>query len=490
MPNRIFFVHLWQIIERKIMNIIGRNEEQETLQQYFESDTPEFVAVYGRRRVGKTFLIKEYFRGKFSFYISGIANSNKTEQLENFNSTLTRYGKTQYPIAKNWMESFRQLIHLLEHSKKKGKKVLFFDELPWFDTPRSGFITGLEYFWNTWASSRSDILLIACGSATAWMINKLLKNKGGLHNRVTHRMLIEPFNLAECEAYFNQKKIVLDRKSIVEAYMIFGGIPFYLNMFVKGLSLAQNVDKMCFTKKAELQNEFSILFSSLFKHSENHELVIRALAKKRMGLMREEILQETKLQGGGLSSVLEELEQCNFIRSYNAYEKKTKERLYQLIDFYSLFYLNFMKNNRRTDEHFWTNFIDNAKHRAWSGYAFEQVCMQHAIQIRKKLGISGVVTYSAAWRSKKSEPAAQVDLLIDRNDGVINLCEMKYSENEFIIDKKIDENLRNKRAAFIEETKTKKAVHITMVTTYGVKRNEYWNRIQSEITMNDLFSKL
>ena len=471
------------------MDIVGRNSELQTLQRYFESDKPEFVAVYGRRRVGKTFLIKEYFKKRFSFYISGIANVTKQEQLENFNVTLNNYGRIKYPYAKHWMDAFRQLIHLLENNKKKGKKVIFIDELPWFDTPRSGFVTGLDYFWNTWASAQPEILLIVCGSATSWIINKLFKNRGGLHNRVTHRMLIRPFNLSECEDYFNYKKINLSRKDIVEAYMIFGGIPFYLDMFEKGLSLAQVVDKTCFTRKGELLDEFSILYSSLFKHSENHELVIKALAKKRMGLTRDEIFNETKLQGGGLTTILEELEQCNFIRSYNAFEKKTKERLYQLIDFYSLFYLNFMKNNRRTDEDYWRNLIGSAKHRAWSGYAFEQVCLQHVSQIKKKLGISGVTTYYAAWRSKKSEPAAQVDLLIDRNDGLINLCEMKYSEKEFVIDKKYDEILRNKRGSFFEETKTRKAVHTTMVTTYGVKKNEYWNSIQSEVKMNDLFEK-
>jgi AAA+ ATPase superfamily predicted ATPase len=471
------------------MEIIGRNNEQRALKQYVESDRPEFVAVYGRRRVGKTFLIKEYFNNSFSFYISGLANATKEEQLENFNTALTFYGKMPYQRAGNWMEAFRQLIHLLEYNRKKGKQIVFIDELPWFDTPRSGFITGLEYFWNSWASSRPDILLIVCGSATSWMINKLLKNHGGLHNRVTRRMAIEPFNLAECEAFFRHKKIVLNRKSIIESYMIFGGIPFYLNMFQKEWSLAQNVDRLCFVKNSTLQNEFSILYSSLFKYSENHELVVKSLAKKKMGMTREEIIQETKLQGGGLTTVLEELEQCNFIHSYSAYEKRTKERLYQLIDFYSLFYLNFIKKTKQNNEHFWTNLIDNAKHRAWSGYAFEQVCMQHATQIRQKLGISGVITYSAAWRSKKSEPAAQIDLLIDRNDGIINLCEMKYADNEFVIDKKQDEKLRNKRSAFAGETKTRKAVHITMITTYGVKRNEYWSNIQSEITMNDLFNE-
>ena len=469
------------------MEIIGRYEEQRALQQYVESDKPEFLAVYGRRRVGKTFLIREYFKQNFSFYISGLANATKEEQLENFNAVLSSYSKTPYSGAGNWLGAFRQLIHLLKHSRKKGKKVIFIDEISWFDTPRSGFITGLEYFWNTFASARPDILLIVCGSATSWIVNKILNNRGGLHNRVTRRMSLEPFSLSECEEFLRQKQIVLNRKNIVESYMIFGGIPFYLNMFDKGLSLAQNVDKLCFAKNGTLRNEFSVLFSSLFKNSENYELIVKTLAKKKIGLTREEIIQETKLQGGGLTTILEELEQCSFIRSYYAYEKRTKDRLFQLIDFYSLFYLNFIKNNRQNDENYWTNLTGSAKHRAWSGYAFEQVCMQHAAQIRHKLGISGVVTYSAAWRSKKSEPAAQIDLLIDRNDGIINICEMKYSENEFVIDKKQDENLRNKKAAFREETKTRKAVHITMVTTYGVKRNEYWNNIQSEVRMEDLF---
>jgi AAA+ ATPase superfamily predicted ATPase len=471
------------------MKIIGRQNEKYALQQYVESDKPEFVAVYGRRRVGKTFLIKEFFDNSFSFYISGLANATMEEQLENFNNALISYGKMPYPHARKWMDAFRQLIHLLEHNNKKSKQVIFIDELPWFDTPRSGFVMALEYFWNTWASTRPEILLIACGSATSWMINKLIKNHGGLHNRITHRMVIEPFNLAECEEFFQHNKIVLNRKSIIESYMIFGGIPFYLNLFEKGFSLAQNINKLCFKNNGVLQDEFSILYSSLFKHSENHELIIKTLAKRKKGMKREEIIQETQLQGGGLTTILEELEQCHFIRSYSAYDKTTKERLYQLIDFYSLFYFTFIKNTKQNDEFLWTNLIDNARYRAWSGYAFEQVCMQHVTQIRQKLGILGVITYSASWRSKKSEPAAQIDLLIDRNDGIINLCEMKFSENEFIIDKKQDQNLRNKKSVFKQETKTRKSIHLTMVTTYGVKHNEYWGNIQSEVMMDDLFWK-
>jgi AAA+ ATPase superfamily predicted ATPase len=256
------------------MKIVGRYEEQESLQQYVDSEKPEFVAVYGRRRVGKTFLIKEFFNQTFTFYITGLANADKEEQIENFNATLNFYGKMPYPPVKTWMESFRQLIHILEHSQKKGKKVIFIDELPWFDTPRSGFITALEFFWNSWASTRPDILLIVCGSATSWMINKLIKNRGGLHNRVTRRMQVAPFTLKECEEFFRYRKITIYKRSIVGCYMILGGIPFYLDMMEKGLSLTQNIDNLCFSGKGALWDEFTSLYASLFKQAGNHIKVV------------------------------------------------------------------------------------------------------------------------------------------------------------------------------------------------------------------------
>ena len=468
--------------------IIGREREQYLLSQYVESEKPEFIAIFGRRRVGKTFLIKEYFNYKFAFYFSGVENTDKLQQLENFNTALRKYGNEYYPTADSWFRAFEQLIQMLEKTKKTGKRVIFIDELPWLDTPRSGFIQALEYFWNTYASEKSDIMLIVCGSATSWMLNKLIKNRGGLHNRVTRQIFIEPFTLKECEEFLKQKKIILNRHQIIESYMIIGGIPYYLEQFEKSFSLPQNIDNLFFKSKGILRFEFERLFSSLFKRSERYIQIIEILAKKRQGLIRDEIVTASGLSDGGtLTKILEELEQCGFIRSYYAYGKLTKERLYQLVDFYSLFYLNFIKNNRHNDENFWTNLIDNAKHRAWSGYAFEQVCMQHIKQIRHKLGISGVVTYTASWRSKKSEPAAQIDLVIERNDKVINLCEIKYANEEFTIDKNLDDNLRHKRGAFKYETKTRKAVHQTMITTYGIKHNMYWNNIQSEVVANDLF---
>ena len=471
------------------MKIIGRYKEQTDFQGFMETEQPEFVVVYGRRRVGKTFLIKEFFNQKFAFYTTGLANADKQEQLNNFNVSLGHYAKIPYPRVSSWMEAFRQLIHLLKNSKQRGKKVVFIDEMPWLDTPKSGFLTGLEYFWNSWASARPDILLIVCGSATSWITNKLLKNKGGLYNRITRRMFIAPFSLKECEAYFADKKMGYTQRDIVESYMAFGGIPFYLNLFKKGKSVAQNIDLMCFDENAPLKNEFDLLFSSLFKRPQLYMKIIDFLVKKKKGQTREDIVEYTGNNGGGLTTTLEELELCGFIKSYFAYNKKNKNKIFQVIDPFVLFHYSFIKNHNNNDANFWLNQIASAKYRNWTGHAFESVCLSHIAQIKAKLGIAAVSTNIANWRSKNAENGAEIDLLLDRRDHIVNICEIKYAENEFTIDKTYSNILLNKRAAFIEETKNRKAIHLTMITTYGVKHNEYFGNIQSEVTMNDLFEK-
>lgn len=472
------------------MKIVGREKEQAILRRQVQSDKPEFVAVYGRRRVGKTFLIKEYFSNSFTFYLTGLANVDTQKQLLNFNASLNQYGKVEYPVAETWLEAFRQLAHLLQQSSQKGKKVVFLDELPWLDTPRSGFVSALEHFWNGWASARPDVLLIGCGSATSWMINKLIKNHGGLHNRVTQQLYIEPFTLGECEEFYAHNKIVLGRQQIVESYMMLGGIPYYLSLIDKSLSLAQNIDELCFAGTGTLWEEFSNLYASLFRHSEHHVKVVEALGKKSKGLTRAEIIAGAKLPDGGtLSKTLEELEQCGFIRKYRSFDKKSKYTLYRLVDFYTLFYLNVIRRHRNSSRNLWPSTGGQARQIAWSGYAFEMVCLAHVEQIKHTLGISGVLTSVASWRSSGAEPRAQVDLLIERNDHIVNLCEIKYANTEFVIDRKYDEVLRNKREAFIRETKTRKTVHLTMITTYGVKQNEYSGLVQSEVTMDDLFTK-
>jgi AAA+ ATPase superfamily predicted ATPase len=471
------------------MKIIGRKKEQADFATFFELQQPEFVAVYGRRRVGKTFLIKEFFNREFAFYVTGLANAGKREQLNNFNVSLGHYAGVPYPQASSWLDAFRQLIHLLENYSKGKKKVVFIDEMPWLDTAKSGFLTALEFFWNSWASSRPDMLLIVCGSASSWIINKLLRNKGGLHNRVTRRMQISPFTLKECEDYFAEKKMGYTKREIVETYMTFGGIPFYLNMFKKGKSVAQNIDLLCFDENAPLKNEFDILFSSLFKRPQNYIQVVNFLAKKKKGQTREDIANHVGNNGGGVTTVLEELEQCGFIKSYYAYNKKTKDKLFQLIDPFILFHYSFIKENSNTDSNYWLNMLGSAAYRNWAGHSFESVCLSHIKQIKAALGIAAVSANIANWRSKNAETGAEIDLLIDRRDNIINICEIKYSEKEFTINKSYSDSLRNKKATFAEETKTRKALHLTMITTCGVKHNEYWNNIQSEVTMDELFEK-
>ena len=470
--------------------IIGRKEEQQILHSAVQSENSEFVAVYGRRRVGKTYLIRETFGYKFTFQHTGLAKGNTKEQLFSFAISLRDAGYDDCPIPKSWLEAFSLLSTYLKNSTDE-KKIVFLDELPWMDTPRSNFISAFEHFWNGWASARKDIVLIICGSATSWIINKVINDHGGLHNRVTKQIALQPFTLKECEMFAQSKGLEMSRYQLAECYMVFGGIPYYWSLLEKGLSLAQNIDKIIFAKNGKLSNEFDQLYASLFKSPEQYIDIVTALGKKKAGMTREEIIAATdKYSNGALSKVLDELEYCGFIRKYNGFDKKSKQAIYQLIDNYTLFYFKFIQQNENNDEHFWSASIDSAMHRAWSGLAFERLCMAHTQQIKAALGIAGVLSNVYSWRKEADETSdgAQIDLLIDRKDQVINLCEMKYSLSEYIIDAEYEQKLRNKKSVFIDTTNTRKAVHLTMVTTFGIKANAHSGIVQNEITLEDLFS--
>ena len=467
--------------------IIGRGREIAILNEKLASNKSEFVALYGRRRVGKTYLVRNVFEGKFTFRLTGLAQASLAEQLINFNEALQEQYKGTFKRAANWMEAFQQIRKVIEKSKQK-KKIIFIDELPWFDTPHSRFIPALEHFWNSWASGRKDILLVVCGSAASWMINTLINNKRGLHNRITQRVKIEPFTLKECEELLKHKKIKLDHYQLIQLYMALGGIPFYWEAVQKGLSAPQNINKLCFESNGLLIHEFSNLFKSLFARSERHEAIVAALAKKSKGLTREEISIESKLaNGGGFTRLLSELEESGFIRRYVPFGKKFRNSLYQLADFFSLFHIKFIKGQKDFDRNHWLKMMDHPKYRSWSGYAFEQVCLAHIPQIKKALGISGVGTKTSSWRSAQSADGAQIDLVIDRRDGVVNLCEMKFSVNPFAIYKKYDGELRNKTEAFRMETGTKKALFLTMITTFGLTETLYSGNIPNDLNMGVLF---
>jgi AAA+ ATPase superfamily predicted ATPase len=475
-----------------VMNkIVGRKKEIETLKRIVNSGEPEFVVVYGRRRIGKTFLIKEFFNNKFTFYFSGSENATMKIQLENFKIAFQNYFNTEISTPKSWTIAFEMLRKAINRSRKRGRKVIFIDEMPWIATMGSNFIQAFEYWWNTYASSNPDILLIVCGSSTSWMLDKIIKNRGGLHNRVTRQISLQPFSLKECEELATKQKMMLASSQILDYYMILGGVPYYWKHIDKSKGLPQNIDKLFFNNDAILKDEFNEIFNSLFKHSEKYIMLVIKLGEKRMGLTREEIVDLSNLSdGGSITRMMEELEQCGFIRSYYSFGKKQRDKIYQLIDLFSLFYLNFIHNKNNNDEYYWTNNFNTSKHNTWRGYAFEQVCLWHIPQIKTKLGISGVSTSYSSWRSLDgfSKNAAQIDLVIDRNDRVINLCEMKYAKDEYVITKEYNDLLRKRYAIFADEINTRKTVHTTMITTFGVKHNMYWGNIQSEVTLDDLFA--
>ena len=468
--------------------IIGRQAEQETLRGCLASQKSEFIALYGRRRVGKTFLVRETVGSEFVFYATGLLGGTTEEQLENFNKEISGYSGANLVPARNWRGAFENLNALVEVSAKKGKKVIFLDEVPWMSTPRSGFLSALDFFWNRWASGRKDVVLIICGSSASWIIDNVVNNTGGLHNRLTRHIYLPPFTLKECEAYYKARGVDMPRYQIAEAYMIFGGIPYYMDFFKPKYSLAQNVDAMVFEENAPLRNEYDNLYRALFRNADGHIRVIEALAAKNAGKVREEISAASGIsEGGGLSKILDELKAGGFVREYLSYGKKKRDRIYQLVDPFTLFYLRFGKKRSTHSTDFWLRFCTTSTHASWSGYAFEILCLLHLSQIRKALGISGVLTEIYSWRSKVHEPGAQIDLVIDRGDGVINLCEMKYASSEYAIDKDYDQNLRNKRAAFSFETRTRKAAHTTMITSYGLRKNMYQAGVFFEATLDDLF---
>lgn len=470
--------------------LIGRIKELETLKSVLNSDKSEFIAVYGRRRVGKTFLIRSALNQKFTFQVTALANATLSQQLTNFHIALLKdYPAIEHSPATNWFSAFQQLTAYME-TVKEARKVIFFDELPWFDTQASGFIQALEHFWNSWASARNDVILIVCGSAASWMINKLIHNKGGLYNRVTKRIKLAPFTLHECELFLQSKNSVLDRYQIIQLYMAFGGIPYYWDEVIPGKSAAQNINEICFSENGLLRSEFPNLFRSLFNNYQNHEAVINALTQKAKGLTRDEIIDSTGLPNAGSTTrILTELEESGFIRKYTPFGKKSRNSLYQLHDFYSLFYQRFIKNSVLLNQDNWLTYIDSPKYRVWSGYAFEQVCLYHLPQIKQALGISGVQTSVSAWRSKSKIQGAQIDLVIDRRDQVINLCEMKYSIHPYTINNTYAKELREKTGVFKSETNTRKSVFLTMITTFGLKTNSNsTGLVQNDLKMDILFA--
>lgn len=450
--------------------LVGRKKEIEKLNSLVKSRSSELLVVYGRRRVGKTFLIRETYQKYMVFELTGYYKGSMRDQLQNFHTQLkvssTKLNKAKVP--NDWFEAFNMLGEYLNKLKRKQKKVIFIDEFPWIATARSKFLMAFEHFWNTYCTKRNDLVVVICGSAASFMVSKIIRNKGGLHNRISCKIQLMPFDLYETSLFLKSRNIQLNDYDILQLYMTIGGIPHYLNKINKGESVMQNIDRLCFENNGDLADEFNEIFTSLFSNSKSHEKVVRVLSKTKKGVPRNKLLELCRFESSGVfSKTLEELIESGFVSQYTPFGRKKKDSLFRLSDEYSLFYLKFIEPNRKQGKGTWANLFPKQSYKSWMGFAFETICLKHVKKIKQKLGIAQVYTVQSSWFNNN----AQIDLVIDRDDGIINICEMKYYSSLFIINKQDYINLKNKISEFRNNTKTRKNIFITMITTYGLTEN-------------------
>ncbi|MCR5660214.1 MAG: ATP-binding protein [Bacteroidales bacterium] len=477
--------------------IIGRKQEIEELKRLYHSDRPEFIAVYGRRRVGKTFLIKQVLKDKFTFQHTGVSpvdqedeKSRMKTQLESFYYSMLNHGLEGFKHPKSWMEAFFQLTQLLQKLDKGQRMVIFIDELPWMDTPRSRFLSAFESFWNGWCNGHDNVMLIVCGSATSWMLSNLSRSKGGLYGRLTCEIKVSPFTLKECEEYFEHENIELSRYNIVQSYMVFGGIPYYLSYFRKGYSFEKNTDMILFGDKPRLKDEFNRLFKAIFTNAEDCKKIIRHLTTRNYGYTREEIASATGLPlGGGLSDSLKALVESDFIMRYSPYGKGTGE-YYKLIDNFCVFWLKYVEPNQDNATFVNDTFASDIM-KGWRGVAFELVCWHHVAQIKYALEIGGVKSSVSVWNVKGDDKkaGAQVDMLIIRDDNIVNLCEMKFSGSFYAIDKEEEAKMLYRVELLKKSLAARQKVHLTLVTTFGLVNGKHSGKVQKVVTCDDLFVK-
>ena len=479
--------------------MIGREKERQTLERLYQRQKAEFVAIYGRRRVGKTFLVDETFGDRITFRHAGLSPvewRNKEEalsaQLNHFYKSLKLHGLQDAECPTDWLEAFYLLEKLLLNMPGSERQVIFLDELPWMDTENSLFITALEGFWNTWACHRKNLMLVVCGSASSWMLDHLINNHGGLYGRLTCSIRLAPFTLRESEQFLQEKGVKLSRYDIVQAYMAVGGIPYYLDAFEEGLSLAQNLDQMFFADYAKFEDEYDRLFSSIFTDPDRMKTIISFLYSRNAGFTRKQIGEKLGMSSGGtLTNLLKALIGSDFVTRYYPYGLSKREVYYKLTDPFCLFYLHFLSGSGRRDHHFWLNSQNTPSVVSWRGYAFENVCFRHIDQIKQALGIGGVRSEHSAWSVREDDrEGAQIDLLIKRDDHVLNACEIKFVGDEFAVDQGYYRKLQSRQQLLMETISPKWSIHQTLITTYGLHYNEYSGIFSRVIVINDLFREL
>jgi uncharacterized protein len=466
--------------------IIGRKKEIELLNSCLKSTKSELVVVYGRRRVGKTYLIREFFKNELIFEVTGLYNGSIRNQLSNFSKEIHRETKGGLKSTpKNWLDAFTELENFVGLKRSKKKKVIFIDEFPWIATPKSNFLMAFENFWNHFATKRDDLIVVVCGSAASYMAKKIIHNKGGLHNRITQTIRLLPFDIKETQMFLKSRGVQFTQYDLIQLYMAIGGVPHYLDHVDKTYSVAQNIDALCFQKDGALTHEFNHLFASLFNESEKHVRIIRTLAKVNKGIPRKLLLEKSGFTSGGdFSLKLTELIESGFVSEYAYFRNKKQLTLFRLTDEYCLFYIKFIEKHLKSGIGTWVRLSKSQSYISWSGFSFETLCLKHIHQIKKALKIEGVYTIHSSWFNEN----AQIDLVIDRDDNVINLFEIKFYASTYTIDKKYYLNLKNKLDAFQIESNSSKNIFFNVISCFGFKENLYYKElINSQLNVNLFF---
>lgn len=469
--------------------LVGREYEIGRLEESLKSNRSELIAVYGRRRVGKTFLIRSVYEKHIKLSITGLYGGDNEKQLATFFEALqngsTRFQDLDRP--NNWKEAFDLLKEYINGLRGKGKKVIFIDEMPWLDTHKSDFRMYFGHFWNTYCEKREDLVIVVCGSAASYMVQNVISNQGSLHARLTYKLRIMPFTLYETKAYLGSRNIHWGHYHILHLYIAIGGIPHYLSKVRKGESVVQTIQRLCFDANGDLYNEFDEIFESLFQHSTSHVSIVRALGALGKGITRDQLIQKSGHAGGGaFTRALNELIASGFIAQYSPFGKRKKQTLFRLSDEYSKFYLKYIEPNKYQGSNFWKTMFQQQSYISWAGFNFETICLKHVNQIKKALKIEGIHSVNSSWKTD----GAQVDLVIQRSDNWVNLCEMKFHGSPVKIGKNEADNLRNKVAKFKEDTQTRDVVVITLITTFGVEENEFAQEIiENDFKMDILFEK-
>lgn len=476
--------------------IIGRNKETKLLNKVYASKEAEFVVIYGRRRIGKTYLIREFFAKKkcLFMHVTGVDKGSLKTQLTKFAEAMSKTFFNEAPLEtpRSWEAAFSLLNK--QFSDTKGKIVIFLDELPWLATRRSELLQVIDYYWNHHWSKLKNIIFVICGSSASWVIKNIIYNKGGLHNRTTCEICLQPFTLHEAKTYLHHRKIKLNDRHILSLYMALGGVPYYLKYIENGYTAEQNIQQLIFDNDAPLRDEFYKLFKSLFNDADAYIEIIKLLSKTKTGMRRAELQEIAKYSnnGGRLTERLKNLCSAGFIQEYTPWQKQ-KGEYYKVIDEFCLFYLHWVKDNqkKRFTKNHWLDQERSSSYTAWAGYAFESICFKHVEQIIKALNIRSGGTIDS-WRfvpRKHQEQGAQIDLLIDRNDDAITICEVKYTVSQFVIDKSYSEQLKRKIAVFKERTGTDKQLFIALVSASGMKSNKYSEElISGVVTLEGLFA--